>query len=79
MKFLIFLDVESLRYFVKTIPRPNQVLLKYLSSFLCSIASYEAFNKMSLSNLATVFGPNLLYPRYISLNNGSQTLKRGDS
>jgi len=62
-------DVSTVKAFVKHIPKPNQVLMKYLASFLCSIASYESVNKMTLSNLATVFGPNLLYPREETLEN----------
>ena len=57
------LDVQSMKTILKNIPEPNQKLMKYLSSFVCAIAQYESVNKMGLSNLAIVFGPNLIYPR----------------
>lgn len=36
----------------------------YLSSrFLDEVQSYSGVNKMSVQNLATVFGPNILRPK----------------
>jgi len=63
------LDVQSMKTLLQNIPQPNQKLMKYLSNFVCSIASYENVNKMGLSNLAIVFGPNLIYAREETLEN----------
>jgi len=38
------------------------VLVTYLFAGLCSVAEHELENKMSLQNLATVFGPTVLRP-----------------
>jgi len=63
------LDVANVRAVIQKIPLPNQKLIKYLASFVCSIAQYEHLNKMGLNNLATVFGPNLIYAKEETLEN----------
>jgi len=45
------------------LPRENFEVLKYLLRFLSLVAKNSNKNLMSLENLATVFGPNLLRPR----------------
>lgn len=47
---------------VKALPRLNFLVLRSLLLFLAEVASHEADNKMSAANLATCFGPNLMWP-----------------
>ncbi|XP_054839941.1 rho GTPase-activating protein 22 [Eublepharis macularius] len=47
---------------VKNLPQANYNLLKYICKFLDEVQSHSSFNKMSVQNLATVFGPNILRP-----------------
>lgn len=44
------------------IPPTNQQTIIYLVEHLVKINKYESYNKMSLTNLATVIGPNILRP-----------------
>ncbi|XP_061600525.1 rho GTPase-activating protein 22 [Cololabis saira] len=48
---------------VKSLPQVNYNLLKYICEFLDEVQSHSGDNKMSVQNLATVFGPNILRPR----------------
>ncbi|KFQ64214.1 Rho GTPase-activating protein 24, partial [Pelecanus crispus] len=48
---------------VKSLPAVNYNLLKYICRFLDEVQSYSSVNKMSVQNLATVFGPNILRPK----------------
>ncbi|XP_026703234.1 rho GTPase-activating protein 24 isoform X1 [Athene cunicularia] len=48
---------------VKSLPAVNYNLLKYICRFLDEVQSYSGINKMSVQNLATVFGPNILRPK----------------
>ena len=41
----------------------NFVAVKFLMKFLCSVADKSEINKMTISNLAVVFGPSLLWPQ----------------
>ncbi|GAA5985878.1 hypothetical protein JCM11641_005330 [Rhodosporidiobolus odoratus] len=45
---------------VNELPDPNYATLKFLMGHLDKIAQQESVNQMSVSNLAIVFGPNLL-------------------
>ncbi|BGP17900.1 Rho GTPase-activating protein [Rhodosporidiobolus nylandii] len=45
---------------VNELPDPNYATLKFLMGHLDKIAQHESQNQMSVSNLAIVFGPNLL-------------------
>ncbi|GAA5852509.1 hypothetical protein JCM9279_003479 [Rhodotorula babjevae] len=45
---------------VNDLPDPNYATLKFLMGHLHQIAQHESVNQMSVSNLAIVFGPNLL-------------------
>ncbi|XP_048361834.1 rho GTPase-activating protein 22 [Sphaerodactylus townsendi] len=47
---------------VRNLPQANYNLLKYTCKFLDEVQSHSSFNKMSVQNLATVFGPNILRP-----------------
>ncbi|KAK2872889.1 hypothetical protein Q8A67_022786 [Cirrhinus molitorella] len=53
-------DLKSLLY---ELPVANFNLLKYICQFLNDVQSYSNVNKMSIQNLATVFGPNILRPK----------------
>ncbi|XP_042252755.1 rho GTPase-activating protein 22 isoform X2 [Thunnus maccoyii] len=55
--------VQELGKQVSTLPLPNYNLLKYICKFLDEVQSHCYENKMSVQNLATVFGPNILRPK----------------
>ncbi|KAG9341097.1 hypothetical protein JZ751_019851 [Albula glossodonta] len=55
--------IEELEQQVKTLPQANYNLLKYICRFLDEVQSHSNENKMSVQNLATVFGPNILRPK----------------
>ncbi|XP_055967366.1 rho GTPase-activating protein 24 isoform X1 [Sorex fumeus] len=55
--------VKDLAKQVKSLPVVNYNLLKYICRFLDEVQSYSGVNKMSVQNLATVFGPNILRPK----------------
>ncbi|XP_034425828.1 rho GTPase-activating protein 22 isoform X2 [Hippoglossus hippoglossus] len=55
--------VQELGNQVSTLPLPNFNLLKYICKFLDEVQSHCIQNKMSVQNLATVFGPNILRPK----------------
>ncbi|XP_045079350.1 rho GTPase-activating protein 22-like [Coregonus clupeaformis] len=60
---------------VKTLPQVNYNLLKYICRFLDEVQSHSSQNKMSVQNLATVFGPNILRPKM----EDPQTMMEGSS
>uniref|UniRef100_A0A8C1IL41 Rho GTPase activating protein 22 n=1 Tax=Cyprinus carpio TaxID=7962 RepID=A0A8C1IL41_CYPCA len=63
---LLLKDEEGLSELVKqvnTLPQANYNLLKYICKFLDEVQSHSNENKMSVQNLATVFGPNILRPK----------------
>jgi len=51
------------------IPVTNQHTIAYLVDHLVKVNQYESYNKMSLTNLATVLGPNILRPPSLSSSN----------
>jgi hypothetical protein len=53
------------------IPLTNQHTIIYLVEHLVKVNKYESYNKMSLTNLATVLGPNILRPPADSNSNDS--------
>ncbi|NXY44639.1 RHG24 protein, partial [Ceuthmochares aereus] len=55
--------LQELMNQVKSLPVVNYNLLKYICRFLDEVQSYSGINKMSVQNLATVFGPNILRPK----------------
>ncbi|XP_023684428.1 rho GTPase-activating protein 24 isoform X1 [Paramormyrops kingsleyae] len=55
--------MKELRNQVEILPQVNYNLLKYICRFLDEVQSYSDVNKMSVQNLATVFGPNILRPK----------------
>uniref|UniRef100_A0A8C7YNZ2 Rho GTPase activating protein 22 n=1 Tax=Oryzias sinensis TaxID=183150 RepID=A0A8C7YNZ2_9TELE len=57
------MGIAELRKQVKSLPQVNYNLIKYICKFLDEVQSYSNDNKMSVQNLATVFGPNILRAR----------------
>ncbi|XP_061071656.1 rho GTPase-activating protein 24 isoform X1 [Conger conger] len=55
--------MKELKKQVESLPPVNYNLLKYICRFLDEVQSYSGVNKMSVQNLATVFGPNILRPK----------------
>ena len=47
---------------IKKLPERNYAVLKYLMEFLVLVNDRSDMNKMTASNLAVVFGPNLAWP-----------------
>ncbi|XP_071338087.1 breakpoint cluster region protein isoform X1 [Trachinotus anak] len=64
-----------------SLPEPNLVTFIFLLDHLKRVAENESFNKMSLHNLATVFGPTLLRPseKDSKISNSSQPISMNDS
>uniref|UniRef100_A0A3Q3B3L1 Rho GTPase-activating protein 24 n=1 Tax=Kryptolebias marmoratus TaxID=37003 RepID=A0A3Q3B3L1_KRYMA len=57
------MGMKELKRLVESLPPVNFNLLKYICRFLDEVQSYSGVNKMSVQNLATVFGPNILRPK----------------
>ncbi|KAJ7986806.1 hypothetical protein DPEC_G00332200 [Dallia pectoralis] len=55
--------MKELKRQVECLPQVNYNLLQYICRFLDEVQSYSGVNKMSVQNLATVFGPNILRPK----------------
>ncbi|XP_029018793.2 rho GTPase-activating protein 8-like isoform X1 [Betta splendens] len=68
------LDVESslrvsrCKQIVESLPEHNFIVTKYLLCFLHMVSQESIVNKMSPSNLACVFGVNLVWPRHGSIS-----------
>ncbi|XP_066525527.1 rho GTPase-activating protein 8-like [Hoplias malabaricus] len=64
------LRVLRCKRIVESLPEPNFIVLKYLICFLHMVSQECICNKMSSSNLACVFGVNLVWPPQgtVSLN-----------
>ncbi|XP_063066303.1 breakpoint cluster region protein isoform X3 [Engraulis encrasicolus] len=65
-----------------SLPEPNLVTFLFLLDHLKRVAEKEGINKMSLHNLATVFGPTLLRPAEKDSKiptNPTQPISMGDS
>lgn len=62
--------VKQVFALVETLPPEHQIILKHLLSFLNRVSRLSDLNKMTVANLAMVFGPNLLRP----LNDTPMTL-----
>ncbi|XP_072717591.1 protein FAM13A isoform X4 [Ciconia boyciana] len=52
---------SNLKELLKELPDAHYCLLKYLCQFLIKVAEHHVENRMSLCNLATVFGPNCFH------------------
>ncbi|XP_060759083.1 rho GTPase-activating protein 8-like isoform X2 [Neoarius graeffei] len=58
------LRVSRCKRIVESLPEYNFIVVKYLICFLHMVSQESIFNKMSSSNLACVFGVNLVWPRH---------------
>ncbi|XP_007892850.1 rho GTPase-activating protein 8 [Callorhinchus milii] len=56
------LRVARCREIVQKLPEHNYIVVKYLICFLNIVSQESIFNKMTPSNLACVFGVNLIWP-----------------
>ncbi|KAF6117400.1 Rho GTPase activating protein 8 [Phyllostomus discolor] len=56
------LRVTRCRQILQSLPEHNYAVLEYLMGFLHEVSRESIFNKMNSSNLACVFGLNLIWP-----------------
>ncbi|XP_061833708.1 rho GTPase-activating protein 1 isoform X2 [Nerophis lumbriciformis] len=56
-------QVTVMKTLVESLPEENYASLRYLIKFLAQVSANSDVNKMTNSNLAVVFGPNLLWGR----------------
>ncbi|KAK5847976.1 hypothetical protein PBY51_017063 [Eleginops maclovinus] len=56
-------QAEQLKALVESLPEENYSSLRCLVTFLAQVSANSEVNKMTNSNLAVVFGPNLLWGR----------------
>nr|XP_045007461.1 rho GTPase-activating protein 8 isoform X3 [Jaculus jaculus] len=56
------LRVTRCRQILQELPEPNHAVLRYVADFLHAVSQESIFNKMNSSNLACVFGLNLIWP-----------------
>ncbi|XP_068231658.1 uncharacterized protein [Palaemon carinicauda] len=61
-------QVEKLAKAVAKLPSENYETLKVLLQHLLRVTEFESDNRMSMSNLAIVFGPCLLWPKVTTSN-----------
>ncbi|XP_069821475.1 rho GTPase-activating protein 1 [Dendropsophus ebraccatus] len=59
--------VESTRETLKTLPEENYEVLRFLICFLVEVSARSDENKMTNTNLAVVFGPNLLWAKDVAM------------
>lgn len=62
------LRVSRCKQMVESLPEHHFIVAKYLLSFLHMVSQESIVNKMSASNLACVFGVNLVWPRHGSIS-----------
>ncbi|XP_049891897.1 rho GTPase-activating protein 8-like [Epinephelus moara] len=62
------LRVSRCKQMVESLPEHHFIVTKYLLSFLHTVSQESIVNKMSASNLACVFGVNLVWPRHGSIS-----------
>eukprot|EP01119_Soliformovum_irregulare_P015847 TRINITY_DN4526_c0_g1_i2.p1 TRINITY_DN4526_c0_g1~~TRINITY_DN4526_c0_g1_i2.p1 ORF type:complete len:328 (+),score=112.67 TRINITY_DN4526_c0_g1_i2:57-1040(+) len=63
-------DTEEMAAVVKELPDLNKKVLKFVFQFLRLVMASSEENQMNDSNLAIVFGPNLLKPQVSTLEGG---------
>ncbi|XP_048385379.2 protein FAM13A isoform X3 [Stegostoma tigrinum] len=54
-------DQKELQWLLRQLPDVNYSLLKFLCYFLIQVAADQKTNRMTIYNLATVFGPNVFH------------------
>lgn len=52
--------IEKLRALLRMLPDTNATLVEYMLDFLARVSRHSKSNKMTVSNLATIFGPIFL-------------------
>ncbi|XP_055791597.1 rho GTPase-activating protein 27-like [Salvelinus fontinalis] len=62
------LKVSFMRELVESLPRPNHDTMELLFSHLRKVVEYGEENRMTVQNVAIVFGPTLLRPEMESAN-----------
>ncbi|XP_063800608.1 rho GTPase-activating protein 1 [Pseudophryne corroboree] len=60
-------QVEATREILKTLPQENYEVLRFLTTFLVEVSARSGENKMTNTNLAVVFGPNLLWAKDVAM------------
>ena len=55
--------IKEIQTLVQTMPDANLTTLDYIVAHLCRVAQYSSVNRMSIKNLAIVFGPTLITRR----------------
>uniref|UniRef100_A0A3B4ATQ6 Uncharacterized protein n=1 Tax=Periophthalmus magnuspinnatus TaxID=409849 RepID=A0A3B4ATQ6_9GOBI len=68
MKVESSLRVTRCKQIIESLPEYNFIVVKYLLYFLHMVSQESISNKMSPSNLACVFGVNLVWPRHGSVS-----------
>ncbi|XP_042612777.1 active breakpoint cluster region-related protein-like isoform X1 [Cyprinus carpio] len=65
---------NCMMHLLRSLPDPNLITFLSLLEHLKRVAEKEPVNKMSLHNLATVFGPTLLRPSESEINKANVTM-----
>lgn len=60
---------KALALVCQLLPHENRKTLRYLLMFLNEIISYQEYNKMSKTNVATIMAPSLFPPRFFPPTN----------
>ncbi|CAI9575347.1 unnamed protein product [Staurois parvus] len=60
-------QVESTQEVLKTLPEENYEVLRFLTAFLVEVSAWSSENKMTNTNLAVVFGPNLMWAKDVAM------------
>jgi WD40 repeat protein len=71
----IAVRMDETRVLLQQLPLPNQTLLETLCSMLYIVSRNHVINKMHVSNLALVFGPNVLYSDPATSGNGTDLMR----
>uniref|UniRef100_A0A8C4U0H1 Rho GTPase activating protein 1 n=1 Tax=Falco tinnunculus TaxID=100819 RepID=A0A8C4U0H1_FALTI len=59
--------VDVVRKTLQTLPEENYEVLRLLTAFLVQVSAHSDRNKMTNTNLAVVFGPNLLWAKDVAI------------
>uniref|UniRef100_A0A8C2TPF3 Rho GTPase activating protein 1 n=1 Tax=Coturnix japonica TaxID=93934 RepID=A0A8C2TPF3_COTJA len=59
--------VDVIRKTLQSLPEENYHVLRFLTAFLVQVSAHSDRNKMTNTNLAVVFGPNLLWAKDVAI------------
>ncbi|NWX34578.1 RHG01 protein, partial [Notiomystis cincta] len=59
--------VDVVRKTLQDLPEENYQVLRFLTAFLVQVSAHSDRNKMTNTNLAVVFGPNLLWAKDVAI------------